>query len=636
MGQTLFYIVLFPLIGAAINGLFGKNLPKKLVTFIACFLPFLSFVLVALNFAKVYTTGNPIVQEVYTWIDIQGFNLSVDLYFDQLTAVMTFVITGVGTLIHIYSTGYMSHDKGYAKYFAFLNLFVFFMLMLVLGKNLVVLFVGWEGVGLCSYLLIGFWFDDEDKAIAGKKAFITNRIGDAGFLLGMFLIFWYVKSFDIMSINAFFHQGLVTTGIASLIGILLFVGASGKSAQIPLYVWLPDAMAGPTPVSALIHAATMVTAGVYMIARLSGLYIEATFALQIVGIIGGLTALMAASIGLVQNDIKKVLAYSTVSQLGFMFMALGAGAFVAAIFHLFTHAFFKACLFLGSGSVIHAMHHEQDMRKMGGLKAKMPVTFWTFLVATIAIAGIPPFAGFFSKDEILWQVYASPHGSRFVWLLGTVAALFTSFYMFRIVYMTFLGKSRVSKDVHPHESPFSMISVLTVLAVFSAGAGFLGVPQLIGGMIHLPNIFEHFVGPVIENPHITGHGHALEISLMFLSIGIALLGWVLAHLLYSGSLERAENLKIKFQSVHKLLYNKYWIDELYQKFIIDPLKTVSEKVFLNVVDKGVIDGFLHLMVTITQRCANGFSRIQTGSLHAYALYIFIGIVFCVAWGYTNG
>ncbi len=419
--MLLTLIVVLPLAGFFVNGFLGNRLGKPFVTVVGCGLPILAFVIAIKSFLDLVAGGGtPMVETAFTWAQIGERSFDVSFYFDRLAAVMTLIVTGVGSLIHVYSIGYMKEDKSYARFFAYLNLFLFFMLLLVLGRSLLVLFVGWEGVGLASYLLIGFWFEEPDNARAGKKAFITNRVGDAGFLLGMFLLYWATGTLDMDRINAAFMGGPAPAVSASLVGILLFIGASGKSAQIPLHVWLPDAMAGPTPVSALIHAATMVTAGVYLVARMSGIYMHAEAASQVVAVIGVATAFFAATIAVVQNDIKKVLAYSTISQLGLMFVALGVGAYSVAIFHVYTHAFFKACLFLGAGSVIHALSGEQDVRKMGGLARKIPVTFVTFVVATAAIAGIPPLAGFFSKDEILWFAYASSRGgSPLLWAVAS-------------------------------------------------------------------------------------------------------------------------------------------------------------------------------------------------------------------------
>lgn len=483
MRNALTPIVLLPLAGFLINGLLGNRLGKRFVSFVACGLPITAFAIAIKCFFDLTANGGtPLVETAYTWAATAGRSFEIAFYFDRLTAVMALIVTGVGSLIHIYSIGYMHEDKSYARYFAYLNLFLFFMLMLVLGKSLLVLFVGWEGVGLASYLLIGFWFEDPEKAAAGKKAFITNRTGDAGFLLGMFVLYQAFATLDMDVINNAFLTGAepAMAVSASVVGILLFIGACGKSAQIPLHVWLPDAMAGPTPVSALIHAATMVTAGVYLVARLSGIYMQAPEASAIVAVVGALTAFFAATVAVVQTDIKKVLAYSTISQLGFMFVALGVGAYGVAIFHLYTHAFFKACLFLGAGSVIHALGGEQDIRKMGGLARRIPITFATFAVATAAIAGIPPLASFFSKDEILWYASASTSGgSPLLYVVVAGTALLTAFYMFRLLWLTFFGKSRMSHEIehHVHESPLSMTSVLAMLAVLSAIGGFLSVPH---------------------------------------------------------------------------------------------------------------------------------------------------------------
>src|SRR5512139_4196372 len=476
--DLLTLIVLLPLAGFALNGLLGRRLGPGFVSVVGCGLPILAFVATVRAWLHLQSAeGTALLETAYTWATVGDFEFQVAFYFDRLSALMTLIVTGVGSLIHVYSIGYMKDDASFARFFAYLNLFLFFMLLLVLGRSLLVLFVGWEGVGLASYLLIGFWFEDPEKAAAGKKAFITNRVGDAGFLIGMFLLYRALGTLQMDQINAAFLAGPVAVS-ASLVGVFLFIGATGKSAQIPLHVWLPDAMAGPTPVSALIHAATMVTAGVYMIARLNGLYLNAPEASTLVAWIGAATAFFAATVAIVQTDIKKVLAYSTVSQLGFMFVALGVGAYGVAVFHVYTHAFFKACLFLGAGSVIHALSGEQDIRKMGGLARKIPVTFVTFAIATAAIAGIPPLAGFFSKDEILWFAFSSEMGgSALLWLVMSFTALMTAFYMFRLLWLTFLTPSRMDHETehHVHESPLSMTSVLIVLAILSAIGGFFHV-----------------------------------------------------------------------------------------------------------------------------------------------------------------
>ncbi|HRA24753.1 MAG TPA: NADH-quinone oxidoreductase subunit L, partial [Usitatibacteraceae bacterium] len=521
--------------------------------------------------------------------------------------------------------GYMHEDKSYARYFAYLNLFLFFMLLLVLGKSLLVLFVGWEGVGLASYLLIGFWFGDVEKAAAGKKAFIVNRIGDAGFLLGMFVIYSAVGTLDMPHVNQAFTSGAAPAVSASLVGLLLFIGATGKSAQIPLYVWLPDAMAGPTPVSALIHAATMVTAGVYLIARMSGIYLNAPEASTVIAAVGALTALMAATIALAQDDIKKVLAYSTVSQLGFMFVAAGVGAYGVAVFHVYTHAFFKACLFLGAGSVIHAMSGEQDIQKMGGLARKIPITFVTFAIATAAIAGIPPLAGFFSKDEILWYALASERGGA-GWLVAVMAftALLTAFYMFRLLWLTFFGKPRMMKEVehHIHESPPSMTGVLAVLALLSAVGGFLSIP--------------HFLEPLVALPKTRPGMDAFHYFVVGGSIAIALAGLAGAAFFFGGDASRAARVKASFTGAYRVLSHKYYVDELYDLAIHRPLLWVSDKVFLRVGDRFLIDGTLDGLAGAAQRVAGRLSRVQTGSLHKYALLVLAGMVASLVWMWRNG
>jgi len=621
--MVLTLIVLLPLAGFFANGLLGDRLGKPFVTVVGCGLPIIAFVLAIKSFLVLLAGGGtPIVETVFTWARIGGQSFDIAFWFDRLSAVMVLIVTGVGSLIHIYSTGYMKQDKSYARFFAYLNLFLFFMLLLVLGRSLLVLFVGWEGVGLASYLLIGFWFEEADNARAGKKAFITNRIGDAGFLLGMFLLFWATGTLDMDRINAAFMSPKAPVVSASLVGILLFIGATGKSAQIPLHVWLPDAMAGPTPVSALIHAATMVTAGVYLVARMSGIYMHAEGASQVVAVIGVATALFAATIAVVQTDIKKVLAYSTISQLGLMFVALGVGAYSVAIFHVTTHAFFKACLFLGAGSVIHALSGEQDVRKMGGLARKIPVTFVTFVVATAAIAGIPPLAGFFSKDEILWFAFASERGgSLLLWAVASFAALLTSFYMFRLVWLTFLGKSRMTPEVehHVHESPKSMTGVLAVLAALSAVGGFLSLP--------------HFLEPMLPLPAVPEHLHPLETPLLIGSIVIAFAGLAGAAWFFGNGAVRAERMRQRFAGLHRVLAGKYFVDELYERLLGMPLCWISEHVFLRTGDRMLFDGTLHGLAGLARRTAGAFSRVQSGNLHLYALLVVAGIVAGLAWSF---
>ncbi len=612
MDQYLFLIPLLPLLGFLFNFTIGVRLltskpehghgdqgghgeahhaPSPIVSLVACGSVGLAFVLSAA--VVVAANGAPdhmLVQTLWTWIPggaaetlIGGqpgtapFQVDWAYQVDPLSSVMILVVTFVGFLIHVYSTGYMSHDAGYARYMSYLNLFMFAMLTLVLGANYAVLFVGWEGVGLCSYLLIGFWFHKDSAADAGKKAFIVNRIGDAGFVLGMFLIWMTFGSVDFRTIAkavAGMPVEQAWTGTLTVAALFLFVGACGKSAQIPLYVWLPDAMEGPTPVSALIHAATMVTAGVYMVARSSAIYAHAPNAMWVVAIVGALTALFAASIGLTQYDIKRVLAYSTVSQLGYMFLACGVGAFTAAIFHLATHAFFKALLFLGSGSVIHGISGEQDMRKMGGLKSKMPTTHLTMLIGCIAIAGIPPLAGFFSKDEILWSAFKIGGYGRGVWFIGMATAAMTAFYMFRLYHMTFSGSFRGGTDLehHVHESPISMTLPLQVLAVGSIVAGFAGIPHVID-VLHVGNRIERFLEPAFAAANETmkatiiahaAHGTGLELSLMAGSVVLALVSIGVAYTVFRADAAAADaRLAASFGGAHSLLLNKYYVDELY-------------------------------------------------------------------------
>ena len=625
--NLLTVIVLLPLAGFLLNGLLGGRLGRTFVSVVGCGLPILAF-LATIKAVTILQTAGPdaaLIEVAYRWASFGDQGFDVAFYFDRLTAVMTLIITGVGSLIHVYSTGYMKDDPGYARYFAYLNLFLFFMLTLVLGRSLLVCFVGWEGVGLASYLLIGFWFEDPAKAAAGKKAFITNRVGDAGFLLGLFLLYWALGTLNMDEINAAFAGPVAPAVSASLVGLLLFIGATGKSAQIPLHVWLPDAMAGPTPVSALIHAATMVTAGVYLVARLHGIYEHAPEASQIVAVIGVLTAFFAATIALVQTDIKKVLAYSTVSQLGLMFLALGVGAYGVAVFHVYTHAFFKACLFLGAGSVIHALGGEQDIRKMGGLWRRIPITFGTFAVATAAIAGIPPLAGFFSKDEILWFALASEHGgSPFLWVLGSTASLLTSFYMFRLLWLTFLTPSRMSHDTehHVHESPFSMTGVLVVLALLSA----------IGGFFQLP----HFLEPLLPMPAVSESLEHYEHSFVFVAVAVAFLGLATAAFMYRGGLARGEALAARFPRLHRLLDGKYYVDELYQAVLYRPLHWLSDRVFLGLGDRLLIDGSLHGLAAITRRASGRLSRIENGQLQWYVAMAVIGVVGCLVWVWRNG
>ena len=622
--QALTLIVILPLVGFLINGLAGNKLGQKAVAVIGCGLPILSFAITVSMFMLLMQTGEARIETVYTWATFGKTSFEIALYFDRLSAVMTLIVTGIGSLIHIYSIGYMKEDASFARFFAYLNLFLFFMLLLVLGRSLLVMFVGWEGVGLASYLLIGFWFEDPVNAKAGKKAFITNRVGDAGFLLGMFLLYNALGTLDLDRINAAFLAGPVAVS-ASLVGVFLFIGATGKSAQIPLHVWLPDAMAGPTPVSALIHAATMVTAGVYMIARLNGLYLHAPEASALVAWVGAATAFFAATVAIVQTDIKKVLAYSTVSQLGFMFVALGVGAYGVAVFHLLTHAFFKACLFLGAGSVIHALSGEQDIRKMGGLAKRIPVTFWTFAIATGAIAGLPPLSGFFSKDEILWFALASERGGSVALMaVMAVTALMTAFYMFRLLWLTFMGASRMDHEVehHVHESPFSMTGVLMVLAALAAVGGFIPIP--------------HFLEPIAPLPKTLESMHAFHVPLIGLAIAMGVAGLVAAAFVYRGDLALPKRLREGFSGLHSLLSGKYFIDELYESLIQRPLLWISDKVFLNFGDRRLFDGTLNGMAGLANASGGVLARVQTGSLHLYVLLVLIGSFLALVWSWAHG
>ena len=623
-------IVLLPLFGFLLNGILatqlgGKRVGKTFVTVVGCGLPMLSFLLVVKAFFDLQAGGYaPIVETAYRWALVGRIPFEIGFYFDRLSAVMALIVTGVGSVIHVYAVGYMAHDKSYGRFFAYLILFLFFMLLLVLGRSLLVLFVGWEGVGLASYLLIGFWFEDLANARAGKKAFVVNRIGDAGFLLGMFLLYQAFGTLNMDSINSAFAIGAAKVVPASLVGVLLFIGATGKSAQIPLHVWLPDAMAGPTPVSALIHAATMVTAGIYLVARMSGVYLHAPEASALMAVVGVVTAFFAATVAIVQTDIKKVLAYSTVSQLGLMFLALGVGAYGVAIFHVVTHAFFKACLFLGAGSVIHALGGEQDIRRMGGLRKRIPVTFWTFAIATAAIAGMPPLAGFFSKDEILWFAFASARGgSPLLWGVAALTALMTAFYMFRLLWLTFMGRSRMQAEVeaHVHESPLSMTGVLMLLALLSAVGGFFALP--------------HFLEPQLPLPAVHETLHHLERPLLLVSIVIAFAGLAGAAFVFGSGTTRAEGLQRRFSGVHRWLTGKYFIDELYEHFINRPLVWVSDVVFLRLGDRALFDGTLHGLAAMGRRGAGWLGRLQTGSLQLYAWFVLVGIVGALLWSWRH-
>lgn len=623
----IWLIPAFPLIGFVLNGVCGKFFGKRFVSFMgpaAVGFAFLHSLM--LFFQMLEVEGHVLHEKFYTWIQTGSIDLSIAFQVDQLSGLFLLIITGVGFLIHVYSIGYMIAEESYYRYFSYLNLFVFFMLILVLGDNFLLLFIGWEGVGLCSYLLIGYYFEKQSAILACKKAFVVNRIGDFGFLAAVVLVFVAFGTLDFNEVNANAANVLVPGGVmVTLITLFLFLGATGKSAQIPLYVWLPDAMEGPTPVSALIHAATMVTSGLYMIARLSHLFVLSPITMNIIAIIGVITAFIAATIAITQTDIKRVLAYSTVSQLGYMFLAMGVGAFGAGIFHVMTHAFFKALLFLCSGAVIHSLHHEQNMLKMGGLKDKLPITYITMLIGTIAIAGIPPFAGFFSKDEILWKTWSN--GNVLLWGIGFLTAIFTSFYMFRLIFLTFHGSSRVDPHLkaHVHESPISMLGPLVVLAILSIVGGLFGVPHVLH---FFPNGMEiYFHGFFAEVP--AGHGAvSTEILLMVISVVAALISAWFAWFLYAGSLDKVLRWKNEFKLPHAISWNKYYVDEIYEGLIIKPTQMVSDRFLWKGFDIGVIDRMVHLTGEITRASGNVLKIIQNGVLQQYAVIFSIGAI-CV-------
>ena len=630
---VLAVLLLSPIIGFLINGFRFRSHNGHVAGGIATAAIFISFLCSVYFFFELL--GLPAEQRklnltFFEWISVDTFKVNFGFIMDPLSSMMTLIITGVGTLIHLFSVSYMSHDERPAKYFAYLNLFVFNMLILVLGDSLLTMFVGWEGVGLSSYLLIGFWFKDSAKAAAGMKAFVTNRIGDAAFLLGMFILFMTFGTLNFYDLNALAPATAELSWLApvTLGTLLLFIGATGKSAQIPLYVWLPDAMAGPTPVSALIHAATMVTAGVYMIVRLNPMFIAAPNTMMVIAIIGALTVVMAATIGMTQWDIKKVLAYSTVSQLGYMFLAVGVGAFNAAMFHLMTHAFFKALMFLGSGSVIHAMHEEQDIRHMGGLKKYMPITHFTFLMGWLAIMGIPPFSGFFSKDEILWEAFSSSRGHVLLWALGALGAAMTAFYMTRLMCLTFWGKSRVSKDVHPHESPALMTGPLIVLAILSVFGGLIGIPHVISEVLpgHPANILNDWLHPLVK--HLPKEGHAdasTEWMFMGVSVFLAIVSSFTAYQMYVVKQGVAEKVVAKMKPVHTAVYNKYFVDEFYFGTIINPLVSASKNLWHHI-DVQFIDRITYLVSDMVKSAGNMVRSFQNGNFQQYALYIGLGLV----------
>ena len=695
----LIWIALLPFIGFLINTVGARRLSKNLIGAVASLVMLASFgvsVTAVNQLSSLPADAREISQTIFTWIASADFQVPLGLRLDPLSALMILAVTGVGFLIHVYSIAYMIEEAPpeYARYFAYLNLFAAFMLLLVLGDNFLVLFIGWEGVGLCSYLLIGFWYQNNFAADAGKKAFIVNRIGDVAFVLGVLLAFTQFGTVNIEELNGAMAgmPAESTFGVISAIALLLFIGATGKSAQIPLYIWLPDAMEGPTPVSALIHAATMVTAGVYLIGRNAVLFAHAPEVLMIVAVIGTATALWAGAIGMVQNDIKRVLAYSTVSQLGYMFMAMGVGAYAAGIFHLFTHAFFKALLFLGAGAVIHALAGEQDLRRMGGLKKELPVTYWTFLIGALAIAGVPGLAGFFSKDEILYRTFAGGH--RVLWTVGAVTSLMTAFYMFRLVFMAFHGERRdvgadaaaghahahfnpadfaaklgldfsiapsysppdhqasvaqgpaaahgqnreaqsshVHHTSHLHDAPRSMAVPLIVLAIGSVAAGYLNVPAGLGGSAFL----EHFLEPSLHVPAMEGahaaaeHAdHTLETVLMIVSSLIAVSGIAIAWVLYVKRPNVPSALASRFSGVYEFLVHKAYIDELYDAAIVQPIKALSENVLWRA-DARLIDGAVNGAGRIVAETGSIVRRIQTGSVRAYAVSVLLGAVLIVGY-----
>ncbi len=630
-------IILFPLIGFLINGLVGSKIKsEKLIGVIGSGVVGLSFAVATAIFFQMIS--QPVedrshIVNIFNWMSVGSLSVDVAYQVDQLSILMTLVVTGVGFLIHVYAIGYMHGDSGFWRFFAYLNLFIFMMLNLVLADNFLLMFLGWEGVGLCSYLLIGFWYDKKfEKGTTGdaaKKAFVVNRVGDFGFLIAMFLIFITFESLKFDTVFARASALSIGDKTVFWIALLLFIGATGKSAQIPLFVWLPDAMAGPTPVSALIHAATMVTAGVYMVARASVLFALAPDVMMIVAIIGAVTAVFAASIGLVQNGIKKILAYSTISQLGYMFLALGVGSFAAGIFHVVTHAFFKALLFLGAGAVIHAMHDEEDIQKMGGLKEKLPTTYKTFLVATLAISGIPPLSGFFSKDEILWKTFS--HGYWPLWILVLLGAGLTAFYMFRLLILTFEGTPRWEKGKHPHEAPKLMTVPLIILALLSVIGGFIGIPASLGG----GNAIEHFLNPIFERANViiaTGH-HGVEPTeylLMVLSVLVAVVGIFFARKIYIRRKELADKFADTYSAIHKLLWNKYYVDEIYDAVIVNPTVKASDKLLWKIFDIGIVDGAVNGIAKLIGVISSYTRRMQVGVTQSYATIFVAGIIIILA------
>jgi NADH-quinone oxidoreductase subunit L len=619
----LWLIPVLPFVGFLLNGLLGRRLPNAVVSAIALLFTAAPLALV-LNIALHFSSLTLPHVEWFTtpWIATATFRADFDFLLDPLSLVMLLIVTGVGFLIHIYSVGYMAHEEGYWRYFAYLNLFMFFMLTLVLAENFLLMFVGWEGVGLASYLLIGFYYQRESAVEAGKKAFVLNRVGDFGFLLAMFLMIAHFGSVSYARVfGAIADHPQMQGGFLTAIALLLVLGATGKSAQIPLYVWLPDAMEGPTPVSALIHAATMVTAGVYMVVRSHVLFDRSPFALGVIAIIGAATALFAATVGMVQTDIKRVLAYSTISQLGYMFLACGAAAYSAAIFHLVTHAFFKALLFLAAGSVIHGLGGQQDMRAMGGLRKTIPITFWTMSAGVFAIAGLPPFSGFFSKDAILYQAFLSPTAGPILWFVGLVTVLLTAFYMFRLWYLTFFGEFR-SHDVHPHESPWWMLAPLVILAVLALAGGWIGIPQALGGA----DQFAKFLDPVVKDSALVNPEGSLNQERLFtvLSVVMALTGWFVADLLYRRKPGMADQLVARIGGVYGLLVNKYWIDQVYNAVIVAPLLFASRYLLWGVFDRGLVNGGGSMAAGSVRGLGALVQRVQSGNIRSYAGWLALG------------
>jgi len=637
MGDWLYLIPLFPLLGTLANGLLSPKLwprSEKLTGTLASLAVLASFVTGLLAFLELRQEGGTALASaaLFRWIDLGPASLQINFgfNFDRLAAVMVLVVTGVGFLIHVYAVGYMHGDRGFRRFFTYLNLFVFAMLLLVMGDNLLVMFVGWEGVGLCSYLLIGFFYEKRSAADAGKKAFIVNRIGDFGFLLAIFLCYHKLGTVSFAEMAG--QTDVATVGVLTAITLLLFLGATGKSAQIPLYFWLPDAMEGPTPVSALIHAATMVTAGVYMVARCHFLYDLAPISQAVVASVGVLTAFFAATIAFAQRDLKRILAYSTISQLGYMFVGVGVGAYAAGIFHLMTHAFFKALLFLAAGSVMHALSGELDVYKMGGLRKKLPWTFLTFFIAALTIAGLPPLAGFFSKDEILWKAFSSPaipHGLNIlIYAIGLLTAGMTAFYMFRAVILTFFGESRMAPEVeaHVHESPPVMVLPLAVLALLSIVGGWIGIPHVLGGSAN----FEKWLEPVVAGGHgaaHAGHGSAsLELALMGVSVLVAAVGIFLAGVFYRRRFELPRKVVAAAPRLHRAVYHKYYVDEFNDAAVINPLKRLSTNFLWKFADVAIIDGAVNGLAGLAKAVGRGFGRLQNGRLYAYALSIVVGTV----------